>query len=122
MSHRIGTNQNRLCPSLRGPGSGWTSRGRGVGGFMASKARNAQMPRTQEDTKNCLDYHLAWNGLEWGRGFGFKVQKVPLAPKPRTYHQPPAGPKDARQFSLPVVCLLDEKCWGELLTGTLTIR
>ena len=72
------------------------------------------------DTKKCLDYHLAWNGLEWGRRFGFKIQKVPLAPKPRTYHQPPAGPKDARQFSLPVVCLLDEKCWGEPLTETLT--
>ena len=85
---------------------------------MASKARNAQMPGSQEDTKKRLDYLLAWNGLEWGRGFGFKVQKVPLAPKPRTYHQPPAGPKDARRFRLPVVCLLDEKCWGEPLTGT----
>ena len=93
-----------------------------MGGFMASRARNAQMLCGQEDTQKCLDYHLAWNSLEWGRGFGLKAQKVPLAPKPRTYHQPPAGPKDARQFSLSVVCLLNEKCWGELLTGTVTIK
>lgn len=89
---------------------------------MANRARNAQMLCRQEDTQKCLDYHLAWNSLEWGRGFGLKAQKVPLAPKPRTYHQPPAGPKDARQFSLSVVCLLNEKCWGEPLTGTVTIR
>ena len=51
---------------------------------------------------------LKWSG--WGKGFGLKAQRSPLVPKPRTYHQPAAGPKDARQFNLSVLCLLDEKC------------
>lgn len=93
-----------------------------MGGFMASRARNAQMLCSQEDTQKCLDYPwpgTVWNGAE---GLGSRPRRSPWPPKCRTYHQPPAGPKDARQFSLSVVCLLDEKCWGETLTGTVTIR
>lgn len=41
-----------------------------------------------------------------------RPREAPLLPKPRTYHQLTAGPKNARRLNLSVLCHPSEKAFG----------